>query len=100
ALLSVFREETARQRPWADLPVDLAKQNNQYNLAFRNNMATAGMRAQSADATQQAKWANMAPSEIHNLISQNAKAVGLDPDVMLTIADIESKFKTNAKNPT
>lgn len=45
-LLSVFAEEAARQRPYSDLPVDLAKQNNSaknsMNLMYGKAEAKAG----------------------------------------------------------
>lgn len=36
ALMSMFNEEAARQRPYSDLPVDLAKQNNLYKNMYSN----------------------------------------------------------------
>lgn len=39
ALMNVFAAEARRQAPWADLPVDMAKQQNQFDLSLRNDIA-------------------------------------------------------------
>lgn len=86
SLLSVFQSEAGRQRPWSDLPVDLARQNN----SFQNSVGLAAIRAGNKPA--------MAPDKIGRLITGSAQAAGLDPDMMLTIAGIESTFDPNARN--
>jgi soluble lytic murein transglycosylase-like protein len=92
SLMAVFNEEAARQRPWSDLPVDLAKQNNQYDLALRNNVAGATMRA--------ANKPMVPPGKIANAISSAAKRYGIDQDILLTVAELESGFRADAQNPT
>lgn len=37
-LMGIFQQEAARQRPFNDLPVDLAKQNNMYDRQFGNSI--------------------------------------------------------------
>lgn len=95
ALLSVFREEAARQRPFSSLPVDLAKQNNQYDLSLRNSKEMSNFNNTLKGNTRRA----IAPEKIRGIIVAAARKYGLDSDMLMTIADIESKFNPNAKNP-
>lgn len=92
-LMGMFQQEAARQRPWSDLPVDLAKQNNASMNAFGNQKAMYDY-----------KQSNKPPAplnEITNMIYQTAKGLGVDPVLALAIADIETggRFNPTAKNP-
>lgn len=95
ALMQIFVTEAARQRPWSDLPVDLAKQNNAAQNALTNAYARADYTAQQKAAER----LRMPPDKIAKLITDNARAFGVDEDIMLTIAGIESNFNPAAKNP-
>ena len=44
-LMNVFAQEAARQRPWSDLPVDLAKQNNMYDRMYSNAIGKESFKA-------------------------------------------------------
>ncbi len=92
ALMGIFRTEAARQQPWSDLPVDLAKQNNASQNALNNSIALAG--------AKQSMKPGIAPAKVASVLSQTSKAYGIDPDIMITLADLESGFKTNARNPS
>lgn len=48
-LMNMFQQEAARQRPWSDLPVDLAKQNNASMNAFGNQKAMYDYKQQQGD---------------------------------------------------
>lgn len=93
ALMQMFRIEAARQAPYNDLPVDLAKQNNASRNALGNSMALANYK--------QSIKPPMALSKTTDMIYQTAKGMGVDPILALTIADIETggRFDPNAKNP-
>jgi soluble lytic murein transglycosylase-like protein len=93
ALLQVFAQEAARQRPWSDLPVDLAKQNNAAQLTLGRQQALHDYK----ESTKPPPPLN----KITNMIYQTAKGMGIDPVLALAIADIETggRFDPNAKNP-
>jgi len=92
-LMQVFQTEAARQRPWTDLPIDLAKQSHQ-----------VGQSLQRSKDLYDYKQSNLPPpkmNEVTNMIYQTAKGMGVDPILALAIADIETggRFDPNAKNP-
>lgn len=91
-LMRMFVTEAARQAPFSSLPTDLALQNNQAANSFRNAVSLAGVKAQLKPA--------VAPAKIGNMITAAARTYGIDPDVMMTLADIESKFDPNAVSST
>lgn len=93
ALMQMFRIEAARQQPFIDLPVDLAKQNNAARNAFGNSVALANYKQSIKPSPGLKKTTDM--------IYQTAKSMGVDPILALTIADIETggRFDPNAKNP-
>lgn len=93
ALMGVFAQEAARQRPWSDLPVDMARQNNASALN-RGNFEYKERYKAAARAN-----APIPPGDIARLITDAAKAHGFDPDIMLTVAGLESGFNPRAKNP-
>lgn len=88
-LMNVFTQEARRQAPWSDLPTDLAKQQNQYDLSLRNSTSVAQMKADMKPGLPAGK--------IANVIKASAKAYGLDPDIMVTLADIETGGTFNPK---
>lgn len=92
-LMSMFATEARRQQPYNDLPVDLALQNNQYDQMFRNQTTVQQMKAD-------AKAAQPVPvNKVTSGIISAAKRYGVDPDVLLTLAEIESGFNPAAQNP-
>jgi hypothetical protein len=99
SLMSVFREEANRQQPYSNLPVDLAKINTQYDLQMRNNDRAAYLRGQASDAKANEARYNPAPEKVRGIIVAAANKWGVDPNIMLTIAELESGFKVGAKNP-
>ena len=94
ALMNMFAQEAARQRPWSDLPVDLAKQNN----AGMNSLA----RSKELYDYKQANKPPAPVNKITDMIYRSAKGMGVDPILALAIADIETggRFNPDAKNPT
>jgi soluble lytic murein transglycosylase-like protein len=92
ALMSVFRAEAARQQPWSDLPVDLAKTNALYGNKLDNGLALASAKAQNKPA--------VAPAAIAAKIRRTAIAYGVDPDFALAVAAKESRFNQNATSST
>lgn len=95
-LLAVFQEETRRQDPYFQAPLRMKLQENASNLALRNSMVTGAQRNEGANARRYA--ASIAPQKIVQTIEKASQAYGVDPDVMLTLADIESGFNPNAHN--
>lgn len=92
-LMSMFATEARRQAPYNDLPVDLALQNNQYDQMFRNQTTVQQMKAD-------AKAAQPVPvNKVTSGIIAAAKRYGVDPDALLTLAEIESGFDPTRKNP-
>lgn len=97
ALMTVFRQEAARQDPWTSLPVDMAKQNAASQQRLSNSMIMEDYKGQKRAAERARVMA--APDKVASIITNAAKAHGLDPDMMMTIAQLESSFDPNAKNP-
>src|SRR6478609_2298403 len=91
-LMSVFRAEAARQQPWSDLPVDLAKTNALYGNKLDNSLALASQKAQMKPAP--------APAAIAAKIRKTAIAYGVDPDMAMSFVSVESQFNPNARSPT
>lgn len=91
-LMSMFKTEAARQQPWNDLPVDLAKQNNAGRIALGNAEALADYKNSIKPA--------LAPAKIGNMIRASARTMGFDSDIALTVAQLESNFDPRAVSPT
>lgn len=89
-LMQMFETEARRQAPWSDLPVDLAKQNNQYANMYNNSVATAQAKASMKPMPT--------PPQIASTISRYAKAYGVDEDSMIVRAQLESGFNPKAAN--
>lgn len=96
ALMRVFATEASRQRPWSDLPVDLARQNN----AMRNNMLSSAVASQFRN---QGKVSDgpLYMNDTMDMIKNVATELGFDPATALAIAHIETggRFDPKAKNP-
>lgn len=96
ALMRVFAIEASRQRPWSDLPVDLARQNN----AMRNNMISSAVASQFRN---QGKVSDgpLYMNDTMDMIKNVATELGFDPATALAIAHVETggRFDPKAKNP-
>lgn len=101
ALMTMFRMEAQRQLPYATLPADVAQANAVNDHSLGNQMKLARYNALLGQGKEAQKWANMAPSDIVQIINEESKAAGIDSDILVTLADIETggKFNANAKNP-
>lgn len=93
-LLAVFQEETRRQQPYFEAPLRMKLQENAANLSLRNQMIMGQTRADMK------MKANVAPQKIVQTIEKASQAYGVDPDKLLTLADLESGFNPNAQNPS
>lgn len=92
-LLSQFVTEARRQAPWSELPVDLAKMNVASDLSLRNSLSVADAVTRRQALAAQAKAMNMAPEDVAKAINDASRMYGEDPDLMLSIADLESRFR-------
>lgn len=92
SLMRMFVTEARRQLPMVELPTDLAKTRNSYDLAFRNSVDLAGAKAALKPVA--------APSKIGNMIKASARTLGFDPDIAMTVASLESNFDPTAVSPT
>lgn len=109
ALMSVFTEEAARQRPYSNLPVELARSNaiadrNQQDwykrsdYTFNQQKQLQDDRIAYRDSANRAKA--QAPKAIQAKINMYAKMYGEDPDGLMAIAQQESDFNPNAVSPS
>lgn len=89
ALMQVFQTEAGRQQPWAELPVALAKQNNQYDLAMRNNTARSAetyMRRYGPDGPMFLGPDGKPDKSRANLATNIAKSLAKDLNISLEAA--------------
>lgn len=75
ALMQMFQTEAARQQPWAQLPTDLARQNNQYRNMFNN----AVMKDQYDQSSGNFKIPADAAALGSTLIGNLSKDLGISP---------------------
>lgn len=101
SLLNMFTQEAATQRPYATLPARLALSNAEGEAGLGRSMRLARYGSDLSLRNAMYKQANKvyAPDQIASTIKAAAKMYGVDPDLMLSIAEVESGFDPRAQNP-
>ncbi len=95
SLMAMFRTEAARQAPWADLPLDLAKMNARADRSMQDFYK----RASFNEGLVRSRPGKAVPStKIAKIIKDVAKMYGEDADFLITMAELESTFNPLAQN--
>lgn len=96
ALMQMFQQEAARQKPYSDLPANLMKQDNAAANQLNNSMAMADYR-DSIKTRRDAKL-KQAPAQLMKTITTVAQQFGEDPHFFSHLAATESNYDPNVKN--